>query len=199
MARIKDQSVRDVIAAANIVDVVEPAHVAAQELRDALHGTLPVPRGAVAELLRQRRPEPVPLLRLRQGWRRRHVRPRDRGPRLRRRDRVARRAVPGPARVRGELTGSRRGAPPARAPLRGARPGGGVLRAPPLGRGRRRARACVPREPGARARRSRRSSGSASPRGTASPPRPGRRGSPRRSCGLPGSRTSAATTTSRRA
>ena len=86
------------------------ANVAAQELGHALHGALPVPRGALAELLGQLRPQPLPLLRLRQGRRRRHVRPRDRGPRLRRRDRVAGRAVPGPARVRGELAAGRRGA-----------------------------------------------------------------------------------------
>ena len=67
-----------------------PANVAAQELGHALHGALPVPRGAIGELLGQLRPQPLSLLRLRQGRRRRHVRPRDRGPRLRRRDRVAR-------------------------------------------------------------------------------------------------------------
>ena len=56
---------------------------------------------SVRQLLGERRPQPLLLLRLRQGRRRRNVRPRDRGPRLRRRDRVAGRAVPCPARVRG--------------------------------------------------------------------------------------------------
>ena len=79
---------------------------AARTLRKAgraLHGPLPVPRGADAELLGQPGRQALLLLRLRQGRRRDHVRPRDREPRLRRRDRVARRPLPRPARVRGGL------------------------------------------------------------------------------------------------
>ena len=133
VARIKDQSVRDVIAAAEHRRRRRPADVAPQELRHALHGPLPVPRGAVAELLGQLRPQPLPLLRLRQGRRRRHLRARDGGARLRRCDRVARGAVSGRGRVRGELAAGGRVAPAARAPLRRARPGGLVLRASSLG------------------------------------------------------------------
>ena len=150
MARIKDKSVRDVVDAVEHRRGRRAAHVAAQELGHALHGPLPVSRGALGELLGQLRPQPLPLLRLRQGRRRRHVRARDRGPRLRRRDRVAGRALPDPARVRGELAAGRRGAQAPRAPLRGARSGGVVLRAPPLGRRRRGARARVSREPRSR-------------------------------------------------
>ena len=78
------------------------------------------------------------------------LRPRDGRARLRRCDRVARRAVPGPARVRGELAAGGRVAPAARAAVRRARPGGGVLRAPSLGGRRRRAGSRVSREPRAR-------------------------------------------------
>ena len=46
MARIKDQSVRDVVAAVEHRRGRPPAHVAAQELGHPLHGPLPVPRGA---------------------------------------------------------------------------------------------------------------------------------------------------------
>ena len=66
-------------------------------------------------------------------------------------DRVARRAVPRPDRVRGGVAAGRGGAPAARAPLRRARPDRRVLRAAALGRRGGRAGARVPR--GARARR----------------------------------------------
>ena len=52
------------------------------------------------------------------------VRPRDAGPRLRRRDRMARRPLPHPARVRGALAGRGRAPPPPRAAARAARRGG---------------------------------------------------------------------------
>ena len=64
MARIKDQSVRDVVAAADIVEVVSQR----TSLRKAglpVRGPLPLPRGAHPELLRQRRRQALPLLRLR--------------------------------------------------------------------------------------------------------------------------------------
>ena len=80
---------------------------AAAQGRRALHGPLPVPRGADAELLGQPGRQALPLLRLRQGGRRDHVRPRDREPRLRRRGRVAGRALPRHARVRGDVAAAR--------------------------------------------------------------------------------------------
>ena len=43
MARIKDQSVRDVIAAANIVDVVGLRTSLRKSRRHAVHGSLPLP------------------------------------------------------------------------------------------------------------------------------------------------------------
>ena len=69
------------------------AHAAAQGGR-AARRPLPVPRGAHAELLGQPGRQALLLLRLPQGRRHDHVRPRDAGPRLRRRDRVARRPLP---------------------------------------------------------------------------------------------------------
>ena len=73
MARIKDTSVREVVAAADMVEVVSGADRAAQGRRPLLRA-LPVPRGADAELLRQPGRQALPLLRLRQGRRRDHVR-----------------------------------------------------------------------------------------------------------------------------
>ena len=74
----------------------------------------------------------------------------------------------------------------ARAALRGARPGGGVLRAPPLGGRRRGARARLPREP--RPRRGGREGvpARASRRATGSRRRRARRDSPPTSCAPPG-------------
>ena len=146
MARIKDTSVEAVKAAADFVDVVS-ARTQLRKAGSALHGPLPVPRGADAVLLGQRRRQALLLLRLRGEGRPDHVRPRDGGPRLRRRDRVARRAVPRPARVRGELAGAGRRAQAARAALRAARPGGGVLRAHALGVRGRVVRARLPQGP----------------------------------------------------
>ena len=106
--------------------------------RRALHGPLPVPRGAHPVLLGQRRRQALLLLRLRREGRPDHVRARDGRSRLRRRDRVARRALPRATRVRGELACAGRRAQATRAALRAARPGGDVLRAHALGlRGRR--------------------------------------------------------------
>ena len=107
MARIKDSSKRDVRAAADMIEVVVRTDAAAPRLRHALHRALPVPRGADAELLRQPRRQALLLLRLRQGRRRLPVRHGDREPRLRRRDRVARRALSRAARVRGGIAADR--------------------------------------------------------------------------------------------
>ena len=76
-----------------------------------LHGPLPLPRGADAELFGRPRGQALLLLRLREGRRRRPFRPGDRERRLRRRDRVARRAVPRATRVRGDVTAPGCGAP----------------------------------------------------------------------------------------
>ena len=75
---------------------------------------------------------------------------RDREPRLRRRGRVARRALPRHARVRGDLAAARGVAQAARPAARRARAGGVVLRAAPLGDGGRCAGARLPRGPRAR-------------------------------------------------
>ena len=94
MARIRDSSVRDVVAAADMVEVVSGADAAASRLRVALHGTVPFPRGEDAVVLGEPRREALLLLRLREGRRRHLVRARDGESRLRRRRRVARRALP---------------------------------------------------------------------------------------------------------
>ena len=59
-----------------------------------LHGAVPVPRRAHAVVRHRPGREALPLLRLRRGRRRLHVRDGDRGARLRRRAGVARRALP---------------------------------------------------------------------------------------------------------
>ena len=107
----------------------------AQAGRRSLHRPVPVPRGADAELLRQRGRQALLLLRVRQGRRRDHLRPRDREPRFRRRGRVAGRALPHRARVRGVVAAAGGGAEAARPAPRCARPGRRVLRAAPLGDG----------------------------------------------------------------
>ena len=171
---------------------------AAQEGRCALHRALPVPRRAHAELLRQRRRQALLLLRLRQGRRPHLVRPRDREPRLRRRDRVARRALSRAARVRGVEPGRRGCAEAAGAAVRRARAGDGLLRALPLGHCPGRAGARVPRRSAGFAKRSAASSGSASRRQPRrSRARPPRRASRGRSWRPPASPTAVATTTSR--
>ena len=169
---------REVVAAADMVEVVSGRTLAAQGRR-ALLGPLPVPRGADAELLGQPGRQALPLLRLRQGRRRDHVRPRDGEPRLRRRGRVAGRALPGHARVRGDLAAARGVAQAARPAARRARPGGRRSTSGTSG-SRRRARRCAPTwRAAASARRSAASSGSGSRRGAASRRRRRRRASPR--------------------
>ena len=94
MARIKDTTVEAVRQSADFVAVVEER----TPLRKAgarLVGPLPVPRGATPSFSRQPRRQALLLPRLPQGRRHDRVRPRDAGPRLRRRDRVARRARSG--------------------------------------------------------------------------------------------------------
>ena len=182
MARIKDQSVRDVVAAANIVEVVC--------LRTSLRkssGTRYMGRCPFHE---ERSPsfsvnadlnlyhcfgcgkggDVVTFVRETEGldfvgaieW-------------LAERFRVT-------ARVRGELAAGGRGAPPARAPLRRCSTRRRRSSSATSGRGRT-GSPCAPisRAAGS-ARRSRRSSGSASHRDTASPRRRGRRASPQTSC-----------------
>ena len=125
-----------------MVELVCGAHAAAQGRR-ALDRPLPVPRGAHAELLRQPGRQALLLLRLRRQGRRDLVRPRDRAPRLRGRDRVARRAVPRRARVRGRR---RRGRTRSAAAASGCsallEQAAALLRALPLGH-RRRASRCA--------------------------------------------------------
>ena len=108
----------------------------------ALHGPLPVPRGADAELLGQRRTTSSSTASAAAGRRPDLVRPRDREPRLLRRDRVARRPVQACSsstrRRSPQLDEERAGG---RAAARAARPGGVVLRALSVGlAGRRLAR-----------------------------------------------------------
>ena len=199
MARIKDTSVAEVKAAADIVDVVS-ARTSLRKRVEPIHRALPVPRGADAELLRRPGRQALLLLRLRQGRRRRPVRPGDGEPRLRRRrssgsptgsasrssTRSRRRAQDAARRRRERLTAL-------------ARPGGGVLRAGALGLRGRRARAGLPRRPSARrgdrarvpSRPLAGSRGSSRRRGSAA--------SRSRRSARPGSRTSVATTTSRSA
>src|SRR5581483_7705789 len=124
------------------------AHAAAEGGRQA-RGALPLPRRAHAELLRQPGEGLLLLLRLRQGRRRLHLRARDAGPRLRRGRRVARRALPDPARVRAGVARRGRSPPPAAAPLRAARPGRDLLRAAPVGIPGGLVRPRLPRRPGA--------------------------------------------------
>ena len=66
MARIKDSSVQDVVAAADMVEVVS-AGPAPPGIGVALHGPLPVPRGEDTVVLGQPGGEALLLLRLRQG------------------------------------------------------------------------------------------------------------------------------------
>ena len=153
---------------------------AAARVERALQRPLPVPRGADAELLRRPGRQALLLLRLRQGRGRRALRPGDGEPRLRRRDRVARRAVPRPARVRGVVASRGRGAAAARAADRPPRAGDGVLRADALGDGGGRACAGVPRRARARGGDARASSASASRAGRGSSRRPGSVASPSR-------------------
>ena len=108
MALIKPASVREVVEAADMVEIVS-AKTAAQAGRRPLDGPLPVPRGAHAELLGQPGREAVPLLRLRGRGRRDHLHSRDGRARLRPGGRVAGRPPPGRARVRGVVAGARAG------------------------------------------------------------------------------------------
>ena len=167
----------------------------------AATGPLPLPRGADAELLRQPGRQALPLLRLRQGRRRDHVRPRDREPRLRRGGRVAGRPVPRQARVRGDLAAARGRRASARDRLHAAaRPGGLVLRAPPLGDGGAARRCATTSRAAASAKRSAASSGSASRRGSGARAEGAAEGlHARRAARRRATSTRAATTTSRRA
>ena len=150
MARIKDSSVRDVVAAADMVEVVSGRTQFRRASGSRYTGRCPFHEEKTPSLLGQPGREALLLLRLREGGRRHLVRPRDGEPRLRRCRRVARRAVPRPIEVE-EAVAARRGRAQAEgAAVRGARPDCGLLRAAALGRRRGRAGARVPR--GARAR-----------------------------------------------
>ena len=92
MARIADTSVEAVKAAADVVEVIS-GRTQLQAIGRALHRALPVPRRADAVVLRQSRRRHVLLLRLPARRRRDLVRRGDRGRRLRRSDRVARRSA----------------------------------------------------------------------------------------------------------
>ena len=172
------------------------AHAAPQGRRP-LHGSLPVSRGAHAELLGQRGEGRLLLLRLRRERGHDQVRARDRAARLRRRRRVPRRALQRAARVRRVVAAGRRRPEAARASLRAARAGHRVLRALPLGLGGGRPRARVPGRAAASARRRAASSGSGSLRSRPrSPARRRRRASPGPSSPRPASSGAAAATTS---
>ena len=128
VARIKDTSVDAVKAAANIVDLVE-ARTRLRKVGGRYTGPVPLPPGEDAVVLGLAGSRHVPLLRLRGRRRRDLVRAGDRRARLRRRDRVARRPLLGPARVRGLDAGGGRAAQAQGAALRAARTGSVVLRA----------------------------------------------------------------------
>ena len=197
MARIKDSSVRDVTAAADMVEVVSGRTQLRRASGSRFTGRCPVPRGADAELLGEPRRQALLLLRLREGRRSHLLRTRDREPRLRGRDGVARRALPGAARVRGVVAARRGRSPSPRAPVR--RPGAddGVLRASALGGRYRRAGARLPRRAGSRGGDHARVPARALTGSRASPRRLPRRGSRRTSCAGRGSRRCAEATTSR--
>ena len=199
MARIKDASVEAVKAATDIVALVE-GYTRLRKSGQPLRRPLPVPPGEDAELRRLARPRHVQVLRLRRGRRRDHVRREEGEPRLRRRDRVARRPVRRAARVRGDLARAGPPAQAARAALPAARPRGDLLRALPLGVRERRASRATTSPPAGWARRSAASSGSASrPAARRSRAPLPRRASRATSSPAPVSSTAAATTTSRAA
>ena len=195
MARIKDESVEAVKAAANIVDLVE-ARTRLRKVGDAT-------RGSARSTRRRRRRSPSrPTEALYHCFGAASAAaisfcPRDREPRLRRSDRVAGGPLSRSDRVRRVVAARRRAAPPPRAPARVARAGGVVLRARALGLGDRRRRARVPVSRGSSRRRRVASSGSASRRAARRlPARRATRASPRRSSRRPVSSPVAAPTTS---
>ena len=175
MARIKDASVEAVKAATDIVALVE-GYTRLRKSGSRYVGLCPFHQEKTPSFGVSPDRRHFQVLRLRRGRGRDHVRREAREPRLRRRDRVARRPVRRPARVRGDLAGAGPPAQAARAAFPAARSRGHVLRAPPLGVRERRLRARLPRLP--------RPEGRGVPR---VPPRPrARRGGARARCREPG-------------
>ena len=168
----------------------------AQETGWPLCRPLPLPRGAHAELLGEPRPRLL-LLRLRQGRRCRSLRPGDREPRLRRRDRVPRRPLPRHARVRGDLARGREGARAARAVVSSCSSTRPRTSSACSGRARRGSRYASTSRAEGYASRSRASSSSGSRRGRGSWRRRASAASPSTRPRRRGSRTPVATTTSR--
>ena len=104
MSRVhRATTVERVKEAADIVEIDLRAHRPAAPGR-ALHGAVPVPRGAHAVVLGRPAGEALPLLRLRGGRRRDQVRRGEGGARVSRGGRGARRALRGRARARGART-----------------------------------------------------------------------------------------------
>ena len=201
MARIKDASVEAVKAAADMVEVVRTPDAAPQGRARATSGRCPFHDERTPSFSRQRRRQALLLLRLRRGRRRDHVRRETENLDFVEAIEWLGRALPRPARVRGDLAASRsaKRAAPRAAAARCSSRRRRVLRARTSGT-RRRARPCaqyldeprarrggLPRVPArARARRRRRS-----PEGAA------RRASRTQELLAAGSSTGAATTTSR--
>ena len=96
------------VAAADMVEVVSGAYARCARPAPRYTGRCPSTRSGRRAFSVNPADKLVPLLRLRQGRRRDHVRPRDREPRLRRRGRVAGGALPRHARVRGDARRSSR-------------------------------------------------------------------------------------------
>ena len=107
VARIKDTRVEAVKQAADFVALVEE-RTRLRKVGGALHRPLPVPRGEDAELLRHPGSRHLHCFGCGNGGDMITFVAGDRGPRLRRRDRVARRPVQRPARVRGRVAGGGR-------------------------------------------------------------------------------------------
>ena len=199
MARIKDASVEAVKAATDIVALVE-AYTRLRKSGSRYTGLCPVPPGA-----RRRASASRPTagtfkcFGCGEGGDAITLRREAREPRLRRRDRVARRPLRRPARVRGDVAraGPRAQAP--RAALPAARPRGNVLRAAPLGVGGRRHSRATTSPPAAWRKRCAASSGSALRRAGPALVRAATSAGlhARRAPPAPGSSTAAATTTSR--
>mgnify|MGYP003694553005 CR=1 FL=1 len=163
-ARSRTRSVEAVSRRPTSSRVVEERDARCARSGGALHGPLPVPRGADAELLGQpgRRARTTASAAARAATRSRSSARRE-GLDFVGAIEWLGRPLPRPARVRGE----RRRAQDARRKRRerlcdAARPGGDVLRALPVGLAGRRARARLPRRRAASARRSAASSGSGS-------------------------------------
>ena len=112
-------------AAVDMLDLVGGSH-AAQAIGHPLRRPLPVPRGAHGLVLGRPGQQALPLLRLPARRRPHRVRARDAEPRLRRRRRMARRALRRDPGVRGQLAGGGSAPGRAEAPAAAAGRGGDV-------------------------------------------------------------------------